>query len=311
MLVSIIIPCYNAAPYVAETIESIIAQTYTNWECIIIDDHSTDNSWQIIESYQQRYPEKIFIYKNPRKGACAARNTGVDYAKGEYIQFMDADDVMNINKLKNQILLVEKFGNDFIYSSQWIPFKKNIPTVIPEKSAIDNNFDSPVDWLVTSWLYISGQTAIWLTPRILIEKAGKWNETLVMNDDGEYFFRVLLQCKGIKFADEAYVFYRRDVENSITKIISSSKIEDILKTYQSYEQILTLEDSKRVRTALVHNYASFIYSYGNKRKDLAKIAWKRIDNLGITINSKIGGKKFQKLASIIGTTSALKIKSLF
>lgn len=132
-----------------------------------------------------------------------------------------------------------------------------------------------------------------------------------MNDDGEYFFRVLLQCKGIKFADEAYVFYRRDVENSITKIISSSKIEDILKTYQSYEQILTLEDSKRVRTALVHNYASFIYSYGNKRKDLAKIAWKRIDNLGITINSKIGGKKFQKLASIIGTTSALKIKSLF
>ena len=77
-LVSIIIPCYNAAPYVAETIESIIAQTYTNWECIIFDDRSTDNSWQIIESYQQRYPEKIFIYKNPRKGACAARNTGVD-----------------------------------------------------------------------------------------------------------------------------------------------------------------------------------------------------------------------------------------
>lgn len=52
-LVSIIIPCYNAAPYVAETIESIIAQTYTNWECIIFDDRSTDNSWQIIESYQQ------------------------------------------------------------------------------------------------------------------------------------------------------------------------------------------------------------------------------------------------------------------
>ena len=52
-LVSVIIPCYNAAPYVAETIESIIAQTYTNWECIIIDDHSSDNSWQIIESYQQ------------------------------------------------------------------------------------------------------------------------------------------------------------------------------------------------------------------------------------------------------------------
>lgn len=64
MLVSIIIPCYNAALYVAETIESIIAQTYTNWECIIIDDHSTDNSWQIIESYQQfknTFSKKIIV----------------------------------------------------------------------------------------------------------------------------------------------------------------------------------------------------------------------------------------------------------
>ena len=64
MLVSIIIPCYNAAPYVAETIESIVDQTYTNWECIIIDDHSTDNSWQIIESYQQfknTFSKKIIV----------------------------------------------------------------------------------------------------------------------------------------------------------------------------------------------------------------------------------------------------------
>ena len=63
-LVSIIIPCYNAAPYVAETIESIIAQTYTNWECIIFDDRSTDNSWQIIESYQQfknTFSKKIIV----------------------------------------------------------------------------------------------------------------------------------------------------------------------------------------------------------------------------------------------------------
>lgn len=92
MLVSIIIPCYNAAPYVAETIESIIAQTYTNWECIIIDDHSTDNSWNILEGYAKQFPTKIFMYKNSQKGACSARNYAFSKSKGDYIIYLDADD---------------------------------------------------------------------------------------------------------------------------------------------------------------------------------------------------------------------------
>src|SRR5690554_7733611 len=102
-LVSIIIPCYNAEAYLKETINSILHQHYQNWECIIINDHSTDSTSKIAQKYCLDFPNK-FIYKlNPRKGACAARNEGLRVAKGEYIQFLDADDLLSETKIENQI----------------------------------------------------------------------------------------------------------------------------------------------------------------------------------------------------------------
>lgn len=303
--VSILIPLYNAEQYIAETIDSIIKQTYENIEIIIVDDGSTDNSFEIAQTYAS---EKVRIVQQKNKGGCAARNKALEVCTGEYIVFFDADDIMYKDKIKNQMELVEKYGDDYIYSSQWISFTNDTPTTFPPKTSIDKNFDSPINWLTTSWLKRSGAVGIWLTPKKLIEQAGKWDESIVMNDDGEYFFRVLLNSKGVKFADNAYMFYRRDVSTSITKTYTSKKASDILKTYIKYENVFEVKNTFEVRKALAFNYAKFIYIYHKKEKELINIAWQRIEKLNVDEKWKIGGKKFQLLCQLIGFKNALKLK---
>lgn len=303
--VSILIPLYNAEPYIVETIDSIIKQTYKNIEIIIVDDGSTDNSFEIAKAYTS---EKVSIVQQANKGGCAARNKALELSTGDYIVFFDADDIMYKDKIKNQIALAEKYGDDYIYSSQWVPFTGAAPTIFPPKTSIDKDFESPIDWLITSWMNKAGAVGIWLTPRQLIEQAGKWDETLKVNQDGEYFFRVLLKSKGVKFVDNAYLFYRREITTSISNKHIPERAESMLISYISYERILELKDNTEVRKALTFNYAKFIYIYNKKEKELVNIAWQRIEKLGIDEKWKIGGKKFQLLCKLISFKNALKLK---
>ncbi len=98
-LVSIIIPCYNGERFVAEAIESALAQTYPHKEVIVIDDGSTDNSLEVIKSFG----DKIRWETGPNRGGCAARNRGIELARGELIQFLDADDILHPQKLERQV----------------------------------------------------------------------------------------------------------------------------------------------------------------------------------------------------------------
>lgn len=98
-LVSIIIPCYNGERFVAEAIESALAQTYPHKEVIVIDDGSTDNSLDVIKSFG----DKIRWETGPNRGGCAARNRGIELARGELIQFLDADDILHPQKLERQV----------------------------------------------------------------------------------------------------------------------------------------------------------------------------------------------------------------
>ena len=103
-LVSIITPCYNAEQFIRETIESVIAQTYTDWEMIIIDDCSTDNSADIIKEFKSRDSRiKYLKTEKPSGSPTLPRNIGIQNAKGRYIAFLDADDIYCPNKLENQL----------------------------------------------------------------------------------------------------------------------------------------------------------------------------------------------------------------
>ncbi len=113
--VSIIIPMYNAAKYIGESVQSVINQTHTNWELILIDDGSTDNTKSIIETYLDDYRIRYFWQENGKQGK--ARNHGVRKANGFFIGFLDADDKWHERKLERQIEFFSEENVDVVYSS--------------------------------------------------------------------------------------------------------------------------------------------------------------------------------------------------
>lgn len=114
-LVSIIMPSYNTAPYIEETIQSVLNQTYTNWEMIIVDDYSTDNTDEVLSRISD---SRIRIFKNDRNsGAAVSRNRALCEAKGQWIAFLDSDDLWMPEKLEKQISFMEKNGYSFSYTN--------------------------------------------------------------------------------------------------------------------------------------------------------------------------------------------------
>ncbi|WP_194778587.1 glycosyltransferase family 2 protein [Pararhodonellum marinum] len=117
-LVSIIIPNYNKAPYLRETLDSVLSQSFSEWECIIVDDHSSDNSWDILEEYISLHT-RIKIYKRPvnrKQGGNAARNYAIELAKGEYVAFLDSDDIWQPSRLELAIGFLKSQNIESIYS---------------------------------------------------------------------------------------------------------------------------------------------------------------------------------------------------
>jgi len=118
-LVSVIIPCYNQADYISKALESVLAQTYSNWECIVVNDGSKDQSEAIIQSFSKKDP-RIQLINQKNAGVVAARNNGFKKAKGEFIQFLDGDDWLHSNKLKTQVDYLDRYTTiDIVYCNHF------------------------------------------------------------------------------------------------------------------------------------------------------------------------------------------------
>ncbi|MDZ7835045.1 MAG: glycosyltransferase family 2 protein [Alkalibacterium sp.] len=112
-LISIVMPTYNAAQFIRETIDSILNQSYQNWELILVDDHSTDDTISVIKAYED---ERIFLIRLPEnKGAAVARNTALEEVSGDYIAFLDSDDLWHKDKLQKQLAFMQK--NNYLFTS--------------------------------------------------------------------------------------------------------------------------------------------------------------------------------------------------
>jgi glycosyltransferase involved in cell wall biosynthesis len=308
-LVSIIIPVYNNEKYIAETIESALAQSWANKEIIIVDDGSSDTSNSIARSYEGN--ASLTVYTCTNNGSAAARNIGFQKSKGDYIQYLDADDLMSPDKITNQLELLSGFSTGYISSCPWGMFTNDISEASFITQGVWKDY-SAVDWLVTAWK--GGgmmQTACWLTPRHLIEKAGPWNEDLKKNpnDDGEFFCRVLLKSEGIKFCEPSKVYYRCYEGPRVSKGKTRLSVQSLLGTCISYEDnLLAVDRSEKAIDAVVTNYADFIYQFYGYFPDLALIAEYHIKRLGFSKPPVVGGESFKKLANVIGFKNALKLK---
>lgn len=212
-LVSIIIPTHNRAAIVVETIESVFVQTYKKIELIIVDDHSTDNTKQVIEDLQKKSHLFDFRYiKSFKKGGQAARNLGLIHSKGEFIQFFDDDDVMCPShiEIKAEALLSD-ISIDFV-TCNFNYFEGSLNNVVAEKR-IDNIVHSFEYHFVNSSL----PTPVFLCRRSCIFDIGFWNEKLFKLQDMSYFYKLFLLEKRGKYLADSLFLVRKHLNNISSK----------------------------------------------------------------------------------------------
>lgn len=148
-LVSIIMPSYNTAKYISDSIESVIAQTYTDWELIIVDDCSTDDSLDVIRSFNDK---RIVILQNEKNsGAAISRNYALREAKGKWIAFLDSDDTWAPDKLEKQIKFMKDNNYSFTFTDyriclngEWMPYINTAPNVINKRKMYDYCYFSTI-----------------------------------------------------------------------------------------------------------------------------------------------------------------------
>lgn len=218
-LVTVIMPVYNREKYLAEAIDSVLCQTYNNFELIIIDDGSTDRSLSIAENYQSVNNARIRIIKQANQGPSVARNNAIKVAKGELIGFIDSDDKWTVDKLEMQVKLISNLPSaSFVYSGYSLMNEQGEITreCLPDKSMEGQIYKK----LWTKNNNMSGGTVLVRTETIT--KIGLFDEDL---EGGENFdLRVRLSKMGpVYFVNKSLYYYRKHSSNLTTDILRGQK----------------------------------------------------------------------------------------
>lgn len=196
-LVSVIMPVFNSARFLPEAIESILNQTYQNFEFIIIDDASTDNSLSIIKRYQKQYAHKIKVIElshNLNCGGDACVNEGLKIAKGEYIARMDADDISYPTRLEKQVAYLEEYPRTFLLGSN--------ADVIDKNSKIIGEKLEPTTHEEIYRSYLTFHPLIHPTCMIRRINAGKrFSYAIHYSANNDYYTFFSLLCQGKRFAN--------------------------------------------------------------------------------------------------------------
>ena len=239
VLVSIITPVYNYERYIAEAMESVLAQTYSNWEMIIVDDRSSDNSPEIVKKYAKK-DHRIKLIELPENlGAAMARNRALEHAKGRYIAFLDSDDIWDNSKLAKQIAFMQK--NDF-------PVTFTSYELINENGTQLNHVIHSVKKLSLND-YLKNTLIGFSTAIIDIEQTGSISFMDIKTRSDTQLWITLLKKGFFAYGlDEVLVKYRKD-----HKSLSSNKIKAALQVWRLYYKIENI--------GLIRSLYSFLF-YG-------------------------------------------------
>lgn len=281
--VSILIPAYNSEKWIVDTLRSALAQTWPHKEIIVVDDGSSDRTAELARRFASK-AVKVVTTKN--QGAAAARNHALQLSQGDYIQWLDADDLLAPDKIERQMAAVGNAGSKrILVSSPWAYFsyRTNRARFVPTSLWQDL---SPVEWLVRKMSEnLHMQTSTWLTSRELAEAAGPWDTRLISDDDGEYYCRVLLASAGTRFVPESRVFYRITSSNRWSYIGTSNKKKDAMlvsmKLHIKY--LRSLEESERVRRACLIYMQNWYHNFYPDRPDIAA----ELKNLAAQLNGQL------------------------
>jgi glycosyltransferase involved in cell wall biosynthesis len=298
-------PVYNAASYLNEAIRCLVNQTYSNWELIAIDDGSTDESWQILQSYSDGRIKKI---KRKNGGQSVATNAGIDHISGNLVLFFDADDLMDPKKIEEQVNMLKDEPNS-IAVGKWAFFINSIADAKFKEEPVYYT-GTPVEWLYRLWTYETMMpNHSYMIPRKIMEKAGKYyDETILLNIDFEYFTRMVMEADKVIYCEDSICYYRKAVTTSKTfkpslqKQLSAlnARVKAIEKFLQKYQDERSKEAAKMALTILTFSFPA-----------IRKYSKKAIKDFGLKKFGTFGGPRFKMLYSAVGFENAIRLKRIF
>ncbi|MBR9915486.1 MAG: glycosyltransferase family 2 protein [Algicola sp.] len=269
-LISIIIPVYNREAYISETLESVLNQTYTAWECLVVDDGSTDKTVKIVEGYASRYAN-VTLYHRPiarPKGGNAARNYGFENSKGDYVIFLDSDDQLMAEALANRQACLQRDAYDccihptLVFKSQ--PGDSELLwNSLPERMSNDQalvrflNTDMPWQTNGVTW------------SRSFFKSFGIWDERLKAWQDWELHCRALLAAPNIYISETPDNYYRYMTQSGIASKHQNSEyteaVEQAIKgiVHQLQQQRISEPVQKAMRKLLLRRFIAFNLRQGH------------------------------------------------
>jgi len=308
-LVSICIPAYNCAGFIAETMDCLFNQTYKAVEIILVNDGSTDETLTLLK---EKIRAGVFLIDQPNLGASAARNAAYQQASGEFIIFFDADDYIGPDFIELQMRKIRELDNAVVLSAWGRFYRSDHETFALNKCPVEE-MTFP-EWIGYYWLNGNPMTnpGRAIIPRALLEAGGLWNEQLSLNDDFEFFTRIFLQAKKIIFNQDALFYYRSGVSGlSGTRGVAADH-----SYYRSVElavdQVLAVYGTKpALREACANIWQLFVYSIYPHSSDLTQKAELKIKSLGGASLPFPSGRVTRLLSHLIGWKAAAKIRSFF
>jgi glycosyltransferase involved in cell wall biosynthesis len=299
-LISILIPAYNAQRWIADTIVSALGQTWPKKEIIVVDDGSADQTFEIAKRFASK---TVRVVTQANQGASAARNTAFSMCQGDYIQWLDADDLLDADKVKNQLRKLDDCPTKrTLLSGAWGDFhyRKRKARFLPTLLWCDL---TPLEWMMRKMgNNLHMQTDNWLVSRELSEAAGPWDSRLYRDNDGEYFCRVILACDAIQFVPDAKSYYRAAGFKSVSNIGGSNKkLESLLLSMKLHIRYLrSMEDSERTRSACIKYIRTWLPEFYPYRLDIARELKEIAAQLGGQLEAPRLSWKYNWIAKLFG-----------
>ncbi len=272
-LVSIIVPTFNRKELLSECLESLLHQEYENWECIVVDDNSTLPYINLLRKEYEIRDSRFRFFSRPKdypSGASACRNYGFLQSNGKYIQWLDDDDFLSNNKISAQIKQLESIDSELTFSfCSWDLFWPG------KKLEIKNPFDLKNEVHPSDFFNIIGLNktflpcSAYLTSSTLIKRSGLWDLRLTLNDDAEFFSRVLTESELLVNCPESYVLYRAHSGERISEQISAPHVKSFLLSLNLMQAHLT---SKKFKCKKYFRWKllQIIFKYGKQHSQNLK-----------------------------------------
>jgi GT2 family glycosyltransferase len=307
--VSVVVPVFNAVGFLQESIEGILGQTFDDFELIIVNDGSTDESLDLISRIHDR---RVRVITQTNQGQSSAINRGVSSATGYFIKIVDADDWLNAVHLESQVSSLIGFDG-YISACRWGYFLNDFSVPDSRPEITDRHYTDSLEWIVDSLSHDEGMMGgwRWLIPRAVWDRAGGYDERLSLNNDFHASIAILLASSGVRFAPDAVYSYRKGQEGSLSGSVSRKAMESALLTTElGCDLLLKRENSPRIRHLCAIRFQRWAFDFFPQFPDLTAIAERRAAELGGASLPFPGGFVGKGLASVLGWKTVRRLQRI-